>query len=64
MEKLIAEIRAWLGLKEDEALILLTEYRIAKNEGYGSLAMQQIYDAYVTVTEQRTKLNNILAILS
>ena len=64
MEKLIAEIREWLSLKEDEALILSTEYRMAKTEGYGNVAGQQIYNAYVAVMEQRAKLTTILAILS
>lgn len=64
MEQLIAEIKEWSKIKDNEVAILSTEYRIAKDEGYGKLATQQIYDAYIEVTNQRTKLNKALAILS
>lgn len=61
MENLINEIKEWVNIKNEEATILSTEYRMAKNEGYGKLAVQQLYDAYMCVTEQRTKLNKALA---
>lgn len=63
MEKLITEIKEWIITKDNEANMLSTEYRMAKNEGYGKVAVQQIYVAYAEVIAQRTKLNKALAII-
>lgn len=63
MKKLITEIRGWITIKDSEALILSKEFSIAKQDGSGGIVVQQIYDAYVNVTEQRTKLSKALAIL-
>lgn len=63
MEKLINEIKEWIELKDSEANILSAEYLMAKNEGYGEIAVQQIYDAYTEVISQMAKLNKALATL-
>lgn len=64
MEKLINEIKEWVAIKDSEASILSFEYKTAKNEGYGELALSQIHEAYAIAAEQRTNLRKALIILT